>query len=527
MEFKLAEKIIYNSYKALYLAVFKHKTHKNNHITFVNMPYLIDIYKDNSPDKVLMKSTQSGVTEYLVIDTIKETYYENRNIFYVMPTDKLKNMFVSTRFDQSIINTPYYRNIIKESKIDNMSIKQINSASIFFAVSNSRSNFTSFPADTAIVDEEDECNQENIEMLPERLAFSLDPRTIRVGNPTYPDFGIDYRWKQSDKKHWFIKCDCGNSFNPDFFKHIVKQTDDNDYMVLDKTYEFNSERDANLICDKCHKPVFRYGNGEWVNEQKSRISGRQMSQIFTSRKRLDTIIGQFKEAQSNPIKMQRFYNGTLGLPFLGEGAQLTDDDINNCIRDYKFPGKCEEPCVIGIDVGKVLHAVIFKLVKSEEVVKLKLVYAGELRFTVTKKNIDISELYYLKKRFNIIAGLIDAAPEDRLSRMITQNFPEIWRCRYLTENPIDSMDDNAKIYKTDRTMSMDGVKENILLEHMIFPSNLDLVQGFREQLKTPIRVFEEKETTNGRWVWREGNKPDHYYHAVNYANIAKKLLLMK
>lgn len=525
MNCDVANKYLELTYHPLYLALNHHRTHKNEAMSFKDFPFLIDIYKDPAKNRVLMKSTQSGITEYLIVLVIEKTKFQKRNVFYVMPTDKIKNQFVNTRFDQSVQYTPLYRGVFKEANYNNMSVKQVGDASIFFAVSNSRSNFISFPADDLIIDEEDECNSENLEMAPERLAFSKDPQEVRVANPTYPDFGIDFHWQKSDKKHWFVNCHCGHKFVPDFFKHVLVQESDDEYTILDRGYDPFKEHDARLICDKCHKPTNRYSGGEWVPETKSYISGRQLNQLFSSRKPIRKIINQFNEALTNEIKMQRFYNGTLGLPYLGSGAQITDEMINDCIQDYMLPSKCKNTCVIGIDVGKRLHTVIFRLISAYGQCKMQLVYAGELRFSVTKNSIDISELTDLHKRFNIKAGIIDARPESRLSRMICQNFPKIWRCDYLSDNPKDQVDIPNKIFKTDRTASMDGVKEQMILTNIMFPKNINRVAEFRDHLKAPIRVFEEREGTNGKWCWREGNKADHYFHAVNYANIAKKMLL--
>jgi hypothetical protein len=284
-------------------------------------------------------------------------------------------------------------------------------------------------------------------------------------------------------------------------------------------------KDVNLICDKCGKPVYRYSNGEWVKTEKSYISGIQLNQLFSSRRKIRSMTEAFNDALTNEIKMQRFYNGMLGLPYVGRGAQINDDIINDCMKEYLMPEGCKSACVIGIDVGKKMHTVILKLINNTGQYKLQLLYAGELYFSVTKNKIDISELIDLCKRFNIKAGIIDSRPELRLSKLISQNFPRIWRCDYLSENPKDQVDADNKMYKTDRTASMDAVKEQMTLENILLPKNIGRVQGFREQLKAPIRIYEEKEGTNGKWVWREGNKADHYFHALNYANIAKKLLL--
>jgi len=513
---------------ALYLAINHHKTHKNTKITFINFPFLIDIYKDKAKKKSIMKSTQSGITEFLIILVIAKTYYKKRNIFYVMPTAKLKNQVVNTRFNQSIQYTPFYSNLFKEAKYDNMSVKQIGEASIFFAVSNSKSNFTSFPADDLIVDELDECNLENLEMAPERLAFSIDPQELKVANPTYPGLGIDYEYNLSDKKNWHITCDkCKLEFVPDFFKNVVVQEDIDEYIIRDKNFDPYGDKDVNLICEKCGTPVYRYKEGIWLSTAKSNISGRHLNQLFSSRKQIREMITQFNNGLSNETKMQRFYNGTLGLPYIGRGAKINDDIIKGCIDNYRLHNttSCKEPCVIGIDVGKKLHTSVFRVINNTGQYKLKLVFLGELHFSVNKLRIDISELVELFRNYNIKAGIIDAKPEDRIARMICQNFKEIYRCIYLTENPIDQINKEYKVFKTDRTSSMDGVKEQMILENFIFPENIFEYKNFVNQLKAPIRVFEKKEEKEGRWVWREGHKDDHYFHSLNYANIAKKLLL--
>jgi len=524
MQTNIINNYIKEHYRALYIAINHHKTHKNMHLTFVDLPYLIDIYKDKTDKQVLKKSTQSGITEYLIVLTITNTKYERRNVFYVMPTESLKNQFVNTRFEQSVSHTPLYSRFFKDSSYNNKSVKQIGNASIFFAISNSRSSFTSFPADTLIIDELDECNLENVEMAPERLAFSSEPREIRVANPTYPGIGIDFEWNKSDKKHWFVPCDCGHKFAPDFFKHVVRHVKDDIYTVRDKDFDFAKSEDARMICDKCGRPVHRYKKGEWIKEKDSIISGRHLNQLFSSKRKLRDIIDQFNDSLANEIKTQRFYNGTLGRTYLGQGAQINDEMIQRCTGNYLMPTFCNDACVIGIDVGKKMHTTIFRLIKNGGKLKMQLVFADELLFKVTKDKIDIDELVILFRKFNIKAGVIDARPEDRLSRLICQNFTKMWRCIYLTESPKDVVDMKNKIYKTDRTCSMDGVKEQITLRHMVFPSNITCVNGFVKQLKAPMRIFRESATTTGRWTWYEGKNPDHYFHSINYACIAKKLL---
>ena len=121
-------------------------------------------------------------------------------------------------------------------------------------------------------------------MAKERQAKQVmeDRYTIEVSNPTILDYGIDIDYNESDGKIWMIKCECGHQFEIDFFKHIIKQTDNNDYVILDKRFDFMSNEDCNIICDKCNKAVNRFGDGEWIKQRQhiSDKSGYRYNQFF-------------------------------------------------------------------------------------------------------------------------------------------------------------------------------------------------------------------------------------------------------
>ncbi len=204
---------------ALFTAITYHRTHKNERIDFINYKYLKDIYLDNSDYIVIEKSTQSGLTEWLIIKAMCKAK-EGRSIFYVLPTFDLRNRFVNNRINRSIEFSPYYKNLIRESNAgisESVSLKHIGNGSIAFVGSNSPAAFSEYPADDLIIDELDHCDQENLGMADKRLSNSTHKMIIKISNPTINDYGIDWEFKKSDKKQWFIKCECGQWINPDFF----------------------------------------------------------------------------------------------------------------------------------------------------------------------------------------------------------------------------------------------------------------------------------------------------------------------
>jgi phage terminase large subunit GpA-like protein len=171
----------------------------------MNIPagsFLHDVYCDNSKDIAIMKSTQCGVSEWLMVKAFYKTEM-GYSIFYVLPTFDLKNIFVKERIEKSIFNSQYYYKISRASNkemVESHSLKQFGAGVMYFVGSNTPNSFISFPADLMIIDEIDNCHAENIEMGEERLSASKFRETIRVGNPTIAGFGIDAEYQKSDKK---------------------------------------------------------------------------------------------------------------------------------------------------------------------------------------------------------------------------------------------------------------------------------------------------------------------------------------
>ena len=87
--------------------VANHRTHKNLPITFEGHEYIRQIAQDASPDKIIQKSTQGGVSEILICFAITEAE-EKRSVFYVLPTYDLLHRFIRNRWEKTVAFSPYY-----------------------------------------------------------------------------------------------------------------------------------------------------------------------------------------------------------------------------------------------------------------------------------------------------------------------------------------------------------------------------------------------------------------------------------
>jgi hypothetical protein len=499
-------------FPALWLAINVHRTHKNRPITFNRRHYLKALYLDTSDDITVKKSTQCGVSEWLWLDTVGKAM-EGRSVFYVLPTIILKNQFVRDRVDTSISFTPAYKQMIKmgEKSSESMSLKHISRGGVAFVGSNSKASFTSYAADDFTIDELDECDKTNISMAPERISNSEYQHKIKVANPTIEEFGIDEEYNDTDKKEWHIKCSsCGKYIHPDFFKHVLKKEGE-DYIIIDPDWDRDSEQDIKPICNLCGRPFDRFVDGEWIPEQKHKRSGYHISKMFSTNVTIVNLLGRFEAGLVDDTQLQRFWNGDLGLAFTASGARVDRLMILDATQDYRMESLTPKVCVMGIDVGNFLHVRINEI--TENIARA--VYIGKV-----KTYSDIRELYY---KYHVRVGIVDAQPEERLASKIC-TLRGMWRCFYGSVKK-DVYDVRGKILTVNRTKSLDGVKESLMLKTLVLPSSVMHNQEYLNHMQALTRISKVRPDGSYEYVWM-GSKPDHYFHAENYAKLARKLFVM-
>ena len=503
----------------LWLALYHHRTHKNKPLTFENHYYLKQIYLDQSDDICIMKSTQNGISEFLIVYATSELL-QKRAVFYVLPTHELMYRFVSNRWEKSYIYSQFYRALSQQSKhelgkhFETKALKDIGGGVISFAGSQSEVPFTEFPADVLIIDEKDSCNQDHIAMGRERLDHSDVRRVITVGNPTITRYGIHEDYLESDQKLWVIKCsNCNKHIFPDFFMHIVEEVEDNVFIIRDSERDLNSPDDIRPICHHCNKPFDRFVNGEHVPKYTDRRkSGYQISKLYSGTSRLQDLIKNFNDGLVNDFKMERFYNADLGVPYISKGAKITRDMLNSVVSDYNMPSHMKSGvCIMGVDVGGVIHVRIDQVLPDKT---RRAVFIGVVH--------ELQDLFDLCERFPVKAAVIDALPETRLSKSFSMTLPYAFRCFFGGEKK-DSVNIKDKVVTVDRTQAFDVVKENYLLKRVSIPKNASSINGYYDQMMASTRVYDDK---RDRYKWDEGTADDHYMLAEVYMSIAEKILVM-
>jgi len=509
-----------------------HRTEANDPIDFRNWKHMIGPYSDNHRDIVCMKDTQSGWT----LRMLAEVWFRCANgwsVFYVLPTQTIRNTFVKNRVDTGRDMVPYYGHLIDNAAghSDEVGMKHIGSGVVKFVGSNAFSEFGEFPADMLVIDEYDRCDQENLPFAYDRLDASDHKCTRILGNPTIEGTGIHPIFDASDQRYWTIPCPhCGEWQALDWFKNVVRETGDKTYELIDQEWKPDSSEDIRLHCVRCNKPMDRLAVGEWTPTYPDRsVHGYHFNKLAFHKATIAELWDLWCKAQGNEHRLQNFYNSKLGIPYSSASTGLSRAMLDALIQDYVMPSRSDGPCFAGIDVGNQLHIRI----DEKRDGKYRAVYIGTVN--------TFEEADLIVNTFNVSTGVIDARPETRAARQFIERQKGTWLlCQYVATDKVSSKYSDLAdfwmeikydqgVVNTDRTQSMDASHARLVKGEVELPKGTESIPDFYDQMIYPKRLFDEK---RGLYYWSGGlghteqKKPDHYRHAENYKNIAARIEAM-
>lgn len=505
-----------------------HRTHRNRPLD-ISAPWLRAIYEDAHRDLVIRKSVKCGISEYLVVREIAEAAV-GRQVIHVLPDHTLRPRFVAERIDKPLAFVPEYRELcqIALGSADNRSFKMIGDGIVHYVGSNTPTPFTEVVGDTAIVDELDRCNLENLELLQDRLtAEGTVQAWVRVANPTHADFGISKLYADSDRGEWRVRCEhCGARQCVDWFLHVVEvERDDEGNITAHRVRDpkFTEGGELRAICATCSKPFDRLGPGRWTFGQPGAPArGYHLSKLMTRQATLAELYGVFVAALDDATKMARFVNNDLGLPYSPPGSCLNDALLNACRREFGVVHQAAGPCTMGVDVGSVLDIRVSDS-PEPEVRRCRWIGRAPLR---------VDEAIGRLRAYNVRSCVIDAQPETHFCREILRELGRdatrrhgVWLCQFSGGfDPKDPhRDAKARIVKVDRTQIFDAATARIRQRRNWLPRNAqDLLGGeYYRQMEAPKRVVQESPDGDVRNVWTKGE--DHQRLADVYDELAYRL----
>lgn len=519
-----------------------HRNSKGQPMTFRDCPFLEELYQSLSADIVLQSATQTGKSEWAIIDHLAMAA-SGVPCMYVLPKYDIKNRFVQMRINRVIQTVPAYKKLAGRGFFDNCTSKLFGKSTIVYAGSNVESDFRETPAGAYYIDEVDHCNQANLRLLDDRIARSNYKFRRWLANPKFAGAGINGKFLESDQRHWHVPCpNCNCHKKLEWFGCVVDSECDSkgntvNYKLMDDQWKPGCGRDIYALCPDCGNPLDRMSTeGIWVPEnEESDITGYRLSRIYSAFENLDSHWRAFQPAIMDPSVMETFCTSHLGIVSSNSGSRVTPDMLKKAAQDFHFVNAGDQsfipdrrhdgPCSMGIDVG------------SRFDVRISTRRNGKRQALFIGKVGTMEELKELVQDFNVKCCVMDAMPEIHM----VEEFQDwafnaeldcgIWSCRYRPtegkESKIHYKSSEMRIL-CDRTMLMDRSLAQVIRGFNALPSNVDALIGgdYAKEFCAPVRSLQTAPNGTQRFQWRCAHEKiaDHQRHADVYDLLAFDLI---
>lgn len=501
-----------------------------------NHKYLIDLYRCDAHEIVVKKSGQAGVSEWLLTYALHTCDQRNGNVLYLFPTEGTVSDFSTARLGPAIEASEYLGKIVIDGSgksgmygSNKITLKRIRNSFLYFRfskvdVEGNAPQLRSIDADVLILDEVDVLDQRAPSIAVKRLGHARPGlgNILWVSTPTFPDYGIDAEYQDSDQREWFILCEfCGNR-QPLTIQDVVIEWDD-----LDRPISWHGQEEHNAwpVCNNCGKKLNRLADGEWVAKfPQSERAGFHLSKLFSPHNNILSIVKNLDTVDET--KKREAWNQDLGLPYVTKGANLSAETIDACRRQYGHGPDPYTTCYMGIDVGTMLHVVV-RTMASHINGETKQLYAGEATWDSVH---NLVKIY----RPNVI--VIDAMPETTESRRFqdTYNRNMVWLAYYPNQQVGSKREDIAiwnpleRTVMIDRTRALDAMFAGFYGRKSTLPAHARNIREYYNQLRVPLKVKKEIGTTGVEvMAYIDRRKPDHYSHSETYVLIASQCTILQ
>lgn len=524
---------------------------------FFDLQPLRDIARDDAPLVIVQKSAQVGLTELMVSKALwaADTAVGGRgNVLYAMPTQNQMDDFAQSRFDPAIQNSAYLRSRLQpeppnRKRADSRRLKRVGPGYIYLRGADSRRQMASIDADLVLLDEFDQM-ADGIQALAEkRLASSRQGQLFIASTPRLPEAGINALYLHSDQRRYHLTCtSCG--------------------LEQPLTWEENVDfKRAVIVCRDCRAEIDTSRPGRWIPQAPGNvIHGYHLNRLYSPWVNLHQMIEASEASGLHGIR--EFNNSDLGEVFAEPGGGLSIDDLDRCRGDYTAGDYIGEACVMGVDIGRVLHVVIRECpqprrtpsptYRMHQPIPQRYIDAdtrepppgiaqsyglrppppadeapgselGRLVFAAEVPTFE--DLDGLMKRYNVRHCVVDSQPEmHKASEFAKQHRGQVSLARYGREQPGTETQryPDVTIIAANRTEVIDEMVARFRQGNATLPADARELGGkvkqglgeYHREMLAMTRVTEPDSRDN--WVahWVNGRRDDHYAHAEVYVLLA-------
>ena len=459
-------------------------------LDFYDHLFLYDIYRDFSPKLVCYKAAQIGFSTMAILKSFFLAKHKKLDIIYTMPSFSDMHDFVGGKVNRIITQNPILLDYVKEK--DAVEQKQVGENVIYYRGTWGERAALAVSSDLNIYDEEDRSKQDVIQQYASRLQHSQYKWEWHFSNPSVEGNGVSRYWAKSDQKHWFITC---NSCYKEQFLSWPESIDS-----IKRCF----------ICKYCKHLLSNEERrvGRWVRKYRDKeFSGYWISFLMAPWITAEEII-KYHETKS----AEYFSNFVLGLPYVGEGNQVTPDIIyRNCTNDINS----QERIVIGCDSGLKKHYVLGN--------KEGIFYAGIAN--------DWKEIESLLAKYERSIAVIDALPDLTEPRRLREKYPgRVFLCHYARDRKTFQLirwgkNEEAGNVIVDRNRGLQMVIDDFANKKIPLQGTQDDWAEFQSHWDTLYKIVELDSLGVPQFSWESSNGMDHWCHASLYWRILSQQIV--
>jgi hypothetical protein len=498
--------------------------------SFKYHPWCKEVHDSVASFCTVMKAAQMGMTEVAINVAFHTVDVKKRDVLYVLPTALNAGDFSKSRFNTALLYSPYLKDLFTDT--NTVGLKQAGGVNLYIRGSRGDSNLKSIPVSVLVLDEADEMDQRAIWLALERLSGQLHKFVFSLSTPTIPNFGIHKLFLQGTQEHFYFKCPRCGRLTEFIFPECLE--------ICGDTITDPGVRQSHLKCKECKgkieheekleflKKAFWEKTANVDEDHRSFYINQMYSYTVTP---YDLALAYFRGV-GDEAAMVEFHNSKQGLPYIPDGGQVTDGEIAAAIRNYVKENQrpnlgTNRLIVMGVDQGKMNNVVVKEFTigkgKTSDInarAHGKVLWEGKL------PGDDFSTLDPLMREWQIKACVIDADPQINDARRFARRFPGyVYLCRYRRgvtgkELQISEEDSSAPIVTVDRSNWLDASMGRFHSDRIHLPANTS--HEFKDHIKSLVRTYEKDDQGNSKAIYLNTG-PDHYAHALNYAEIALSL----
>lgn len=494
--------------------------------SFLDHEYQLQILKDLSPEKVVRKCSQIGISELSVREVLAiARIIDGMTAIYTLPTANFASTFVKTRVDPIIAASEELRLAVNPN-LDNSEIKQLGNSFLHFKGTIGAAAAISVPSDLNVHDEFDFSDLGVLTTYESRLTHSKYKMRREFSTPTLDDFGISASFKRS-RRHWNLcKCHhCNEWFLPNYFDHVKIPGYDGDLRHITKhNIHVYRWEEAFLVCPKCGKsPELGPEHRNWVleNPTESHAATGYQIQPFDAP---EIITPAYLVNRSTKYKRYAdFTNFNLGLPAQDDDNALSKQEIEKIHVPGNFPGGMI--CCMGADMGLTNHITIgFKD------------YLGK-RYVVHRERVPLADFEKRKRelaiQYRVAVTVMDSQPYVDLVMRLQNTDPNLYGAVYtnsknVTTFTVKEQEEEPEEGKLpirqvliNRNKAFDDLMSTVRRNEYAIKSDEKEDETFVQHCTDMKRIQKFDQDGEMHYVWvKSTDGQDHYFHSLLYLHTA-------